>query len=177
MHHPMFQFKRIILCLSFIVLLQGVTPYAAAKSQTTTALLKEWHEAPTIPYLSEEEKQDAFKQFELSDSVFVAKIEDIVVSHMGMGAAQVPVTRVNVSDSDVYYGAEMTQDTYLYQKSPKILERLNRTKVIMLVKRSDRPGKTIYVTHVYPADKHRLNWLLEFLGGPEACGVNIEEAC
>lgn len=165
--------------LAFLLSILLIAPaYAVEGRKTPASLIKSLHEAPSIPYLSEEEKRAAFKDFESSDSVLVAKIEGVVISRMGMG---VPVTRIELTGTDVYYGQEVSDGVFIYHKSPEMLQRLQSQKAIVLLKESDDRSQTLSVKQVMPADKERLNWLIEFLstdtGADASCAEVVELAC
>lgn len=164
------------------LILFAVSPFAnsASGEQNVQTLIRELHEAPSIPYFSDEEKMEALEDFEAADSVFVAAIEDVQVRHAGPGPG-IPVAAIRFSGVDVYYGDPVADGVFNYRKAPDTVTRLGSRKAIVLLGREAGSGKkTYFVKRLLPADKYRLGWLIEFLGGEisdEDCAEVIETSC
>lgn len=153
---------------------------AVSEERSVQSLLRELHEAPSIPYFSDDEKKEAQDAFEAADSVFVGVIEDVQVRRAGPGPG-IPLVHIRFSGVDVFYGDPAQDGTYTYRKSPDTVTRLGSRKAIVLLEREGGSGKASYfVKQLLPADKYRLGWLIEFLGGDvsqEDCAEVVETAC
>ena len=149
------------LALSFFF--AGVSPasFAQQSSGDPEALIREWHEAPSIPFVSEQEQENLRRDFEKADVLVTARVGSVLLTDIGFGGPAIPMTRVFFEELTLQDGKTPEGNSFLSRETPDALKVHKGQRVIAALSRKDEKSTTLFVTRLVPADKGSLQLLIE----------------
>lgn len=168
-----------------VMALAWLPPAFAYKAERDTqTLIRELHEAPSVPYVSEEARASLSRDLKAADVLFTAQVTGVLLANMGIGGPPVPMTRLFFEDLKLHDGELKGGKSFLARASPDSFRMEKGGRVIVALARDSKKSKTMFVTRVVSADKGSLQILLEAIKarhqkkGESRCETEPEpEAC
>lgn len=97
------------------------------------ALLQELHEPASVAFASDEQKLAFEKEANNAPRIVTAKLDEVSIENVGMGAAMVPMTRIQLSEMTLYRGEEISEESMLYLGLPDPFVDLQNKRVIVFL--------------------------------------------
>ncbi|MBN1688595.1 MAG: hypothetical protein JW893_05805 [Candidatus Omnitrophica bacterium] len=109
----------------------------------------------TIPYESEEERQEFLEGIQEADMILVGNVDKVVRMNVGAGALSVPVTQIYFKNMKAFKGEIPQTNVFRYAQPPETLRMDKKTKVIALMKKRFF-SKEYQVAEIFEATKAKM---------------------